>query len=60
MRKKLKLNIKFKGDKVLCARSPLFCLNCKDKNKCERIETHYYPYAPNDIRECFKNDERNR
>ncbi|NFN09417.1 hypothetical protein [Clostridium botulinum] len=60
MRKKLKLNIKFKGDQVLCARSPLFCLSCKEKNKCERIETYYYPYKYADIEECFRNDERKR
>ena len=60
MRKKLKLNIKFKGDQVLCARSPLFCLKCEDNNKCERVDVYHYPYKYADIEECFKNDERKR
>lgn len=60
MRKKIKLNIKFNGDKVLCAKSPFFCTSCKDKSKCERIEIYYDPFSKRDIEDCFRNDERNR
>lgn len=60
MSKKIKLNIKFKGNEVLCAKSPLNCVGCKDSNNCEKIEVHYNPFTKKDIQECFKNDERHR
>lgn len=58
--KKVKLNVKFKGNEVVCAKSPLSCNQCVDINKCEKIDMYYYPYKDNEIRECFKNDERKR
>jgi len=60
MGKKIKLNIKFKGNEVICAKSPSNCLGCKDKEECEKIEVHYNPFTSKDIKECFKNDERHR
>ena len=59
-RKKIKLKIKFDGDKVLCAKSPFLCSGCKDKDKCEAINTYYYPFLERDIEECFKNREARR
>lgn len=60
MRKKIKLNVKFKGNEVLCAKSPLQCKKCLDNNTCEKMEMYYYPYTNKEIIECFKNDERHR
>lgn len=60
MKKKIKLNIKFKGNEVLCAKSPLYCKDCKDKKNCEKVDVFYYPYTNKEIKECFKNDERHR
>lgn len=57
-RKKLKLNIKFRNGAVVCAKSPIECRSCKDINKCETINTYYYPFQG--IGECFKNNERRR
>lgn len=60
MGKKIKLNIKFKGNEVLCAKSPLNCNECKDKKTCEEVVLYYNPYPKADIEKCFRNDERNR
>lgn len=60
MSKKIKLNIKFKGNEVLCAKSPLFCKECNDNRNCEKIEVYYNQFTKKDIKECFKNDERHR
>ncbi|OOM75486.1 hypothetical protein [Clostridium sp. BL-8] len=61
MHKKIKLNIRFVGNEVVCAKSPAKCCKrCANKNNCEEIEVHYNPFAKKDIEECFKNDERNR
>ena len=60
MGKKIRLNIKFKGNEVLCAKSLLFCKECKDKSSCEKIDVYYNPFSSKDIKECFKNDERHR
>jgi len=57
-RKKLKLNIRFNKDKVICAKSPEECKGCKED--CEKMELFYYPYNDRDIKECFKNSERVR
>ncbi len=55
-RKKLKLNMRFNNGKVICAKSPEFCKDCKDKKNCEIINTYHYPYEG--IKDCFNNDER--
>lgn len=60
MRKKIKLNIKFMGNEVVCAKSPVNCRNCKDKNKCENLNVFYYPYPHKDILNCFNNNEKRR
>lgn len=60
MWKKMKLNIKFEGNEVVCAKSPINCKRCNNKKNCESIEVYYCPYTKKDIEECFKNDERNR
>lgn len=51
-RRKVKLNAKFKGDKVICAKSPEDCTWCIDNKRCELINFYYYPYE--DSRECMK------
>jgi hypothetical protein len=56
----MKLNIRFVGNEVVCAKSPINCNGCDNKKNCEQIEVYYSPYAKKDIEECFKNDERNR
>lgn len=60
MRNKMKLNIRFAGNEVVCAKSPTNCKGCSYKNNCEQIEVYYYPYTKKEIEECFRNDERNR
>ena len=60
MEKKIKLNIKFKGNEIVCAKSPLHCKDCLDNNTCEEIVMHYYPFDKREVEECFKNDERHR
>lgn len=60
MRKKVKLNIKFQKNIVLCAKSPEFCIDCKEKQTCEHIEMFYNPYSNKDILECFNNSEKRR
>jgi hypothetical protein len=57
-RKKLKLNIKYNKGIVECAKSPQECIFCREKNKCETINTYYYPYEG--MKECFNNNERRR
>ncbi|CUU46967.1 hypothetical protein [Clostridium beijerinckii] len=57
-RKKLKPNIKFNQEIVVCAKSPSECSGCKEC--CELIELFYYPFDGKNIKECFKNDERRR
>ena len=57
---KLKLNIKFKNNKVICAKSPEFCVNCKNRNDCETLKVFYDPYPYKDIINCFNNSERRR
>lgn len=59
-KRKLKLNIKFEGNKVICARSPDKCTGCKDIKSCEKIDFFYYPFNDRDIKECFRNNERRR
>lgn len=60
MRKKVELNIRFIGNKVLCAKSPINCKGCIHKSNCEKLELFYYTYTKKEIEECFKNDERIR
>lgn len=57
-RKKLKLNMKFEGNKVVCARSPSECRECKEIKSCETIDTYYDPFKG--IKECFRNNEKRR
>jgi len=57
-RRKLRLNIKFKNEAVVCARSPSECNGCKEY--CELMELFYYPFNNKDLKECFTNDERRR
>ncbi|MVX62253.1 hypothetical protein GKZ28_00875 [Clostridium chromiireducens] len=60
MRKKIKLNVKFVENEVVCAKSPIGCKGCDSKSNCECLELYYYPFAKKEIEECFRNDERNR
>lgn len=59
-KKKLKLNIKFNKGIVVCAKSPIECISCKDIKQCEKMELFYYPFNDKDIQECFKNNEKRR
>ena len=43
-RKKINVNIKFDGDKVVCAKSPIECRNCSNRNSCENMDLYYYVY----------------
>ncbi|MBN1045437.1 hypothetical protein DVW08_08710 [Clostridium botulinum] len=43
-RKRVRLNVKFNGDKICCAKSPELCGKCKEHNKCELLDMYYYPY----------------
>lgn len=60
MHKKIKLKIKFVGNEVVCAKSPINCKMCKDKNNCENITVSYNPYSYKDIINCFNNSEKRR
>ena len=60
MHKKIRLNIKFIGNKVVCAKSPANCRDCKDKNKCETLNVFYDQYPHKDIINCFNNSEKRR
>lgn len=57
-RKKIKLNMRFNHGKVVCAKSPDICKDCKEE--CEKMELFYYPFNDKDLKECFKNNERKR
>ncbi|MBY7025198.1 hypothetical protein JW813_09225 [Clostridium botulinum] len=57
-RKRVRLNVKFSGDKICCAKSPGVCGKCKELNKCELLDMYYYPY--DDIKECMKHDSYKR
>lgn len=57
-KKKLKLNVRFNKGKVICAKSPDQCKDCKQE--CETMDLFYYPYKSRDILECFKNNEQRR
>lgn len=57
-RKKIKLNIKFNKDTVICAKSPELCGDCSED--CEKMEVFYYPFNKRDLEECFKNDEKRK
>lgn len=59
-RTKLKLNIKFHNNEVVCAKSPKFCSNCINKNNCETLNVSYNQYAHRDVIECFNNSEKRR
>lgn len=56
----LKLNINFKNNKVVCAKSPDLCINCTDKHNCETLNVFYNKYTHKDIIECFNNSEKRR
>lgn len=49
---KINLNIKFNGDKIECAKSPLECKGCSNIKKCENMDVFYYPY--DNISECMR------
>lgn len=51
-RKKIKLNVKFAKDKVVCAKSPIECKLCRNISTCELMELYYYPYDGAD--DCMK------
>lgn len=51
-RKKLKLNVKFNKDKVVCAKSPTECKICGHSSTCELMELYYYPY--DGAKDCMK------
>lgn len=59
-RTKLKLNIRFNNNEVVCAKSPKFCENCTNKYNCETLTVSYNQYADKDIIECFNNSEKRR
>ena len=57
-RKKIKLNVRFKNGKVICAKSPDLCKECKEaKENCEKMDLFYYLFSNSDLMECFKNNE---
>lgn len=56
IKNKLKLNIRFNQGKVVCAKSPELCKNCKEY--CELMELFYYPF--DGMMECFKNSEKKK
>jgi hypothetical protein len=60
MRKRIKLNVRFINENVVCAKSPGQCNKCKDIKQCEKMDFYYYPFKERDIEECFKNSERRR
>lgn len=43
-RRKIKLNVKFNKNEVICARSPEKCRECSSMKTCELIDFYYYPY----------------
>lgn len=57
-RNKIKLNIRFSGDKVSCAKSLELCKGCSNYNICEYMELYYYPY--DGAIECMKHDSYKR
>ncbi|NRV16822.1 hypothetical protein DFH46_004373 [Clostridium beijerinckii] len=54
MRKKVELNIRFMGNKVLCAKSPINCKDCVQKSNCEKLELFYYPYTKKKLKNVLK------
>ncbi|WP_244833386.1 hypothetical protein [Clostridium sp. BJN0001] len=60
MSNKIRLNINFKGDKVICAKSPELCKKCVQKNECEKLDLFYKKYTKRDVIECFHNSEKRR
>lgn len=57
-RRKLKLNVKFKDGKVICAKSLDECKGCKEE--CEKMDLYYYPFSSRDMMECFKNNQKRK
>lgn len=57
-KKKIKLNVRFRNEKVICAKSPDLCIGCKEE--CEKMELFYYPFSNRDLMECFKNNEKRK
>jgi hypothetical protein len=57
-RKKIKLNVRFRNGKVICAKSPDQCKECNEE--CEKMELFYYPFSSRDLMECFKNNEKRK
>jgi hypothetical protein len=51
-KRKLNLNIKFHGDKVICAKSPVECKKCIYSRSCENMTLFYDPFEG--INECMK------
>lgn len=51
-RNKIKLNVRFRNGKVICARSPNECKGCKED--CEKMDLFYYPFNNRDLMECFR------
>ena len=59
-RKKIKLNMKFNKNIVVCAKSPELCRDCKDNKECEEMEIFYFLFNKRDLVECFKNDQKRK
>lgn len=57
-RRKVKLNVKFNKNEVVCARSPEKCRECSSMKSCEIMEFYYYPYKG--WKECFCNSEKRK
>lgn len=57
-RKKLKLNVKFNKDKVVCAKSPTECKACINISTCELMELYYYPF--DGAKYCMKHSSYKR
>ncbi|MFR8044286.1 MAG: hypothetical protein ACLU7E_19550 [Clostridium butyricum] len=55
-RRKVKLNVKFNKNEVVCARSPRECEGCTEM--CELMDFYYYPYKG--WQQCFNNSEKRK
>lgn len=57
-RRKVKLNVKFNKNEVVCARSPEKCRGCDSIKDCENMDFYYYLYKG--WQQCFNNSEKRK